>query len=381
MRIGFDAKRLYGNFTGLGNYSRSLLKNIGVQYPEHNYYLYTPRTPRAKPSPETDYFFHSADFHTYQSKAWLKSWWRSFAMTRQLKSDHIQLYHGLSHELPFRLRQAGIRSVVTIHDLIFKIYPQTYAAIDRKIYDLKFKDSCLRADRIVAISHNTKRDIVRFYGIDPHKIEVIYQSCDPLYYQLDDMQKIRSTDFIPSEYLLFVGSIQERKNLQLLIEAYQHLPSDAQIPVVVVGRGGKYQLEMKKRVQASGIEHLVFWMDTVTDNYHLRCLYQNARALVYPSLYEGFGLPVVEALLSKTPVITSNVSSLPEAGGPHSLYVDPHQPEELAQAIQKVLGNTALRKEMKAQGYTYAVTNFSPAIVTEQMMHLYENTLTDSHGK
>ena len=380
MRIGFDAKRLYGNFTGLGNYSRSLLKNIRTQYPEHDYHLYTPRV---KQSPETDCFFHSADYHTYQSKAWLKSWWRSFAITQQLQQDHIQLYHGLSHELPFRLRQAGIRSVVTIHDLIFKVYPRTYAAIDRKIYDFKFKDSCLRADRIVAISHSTKRDIIRFYGIESGKIEVVYQSCDPLYYQSDDVQAetIPLIDAIPKEYLLFVGSIQERKNLPLLIDAYRYLPSDTQIPLVVVGKGSKYQPEMKKRIQASGIEHLVFWMDTVTDNHHLRRLYQNAMALVYPSLYEGFGLPVVEALLSKTPVITSNVSSLLEAGGPHAVYVDPHQPEELAQAIQTVLGDTALRKEMKAQGYTYAVANFSPAVVTEQMMHLYENTLADRYGK
>lgn len=377
MRIGFDAKRLYGNFTGLGNYSRALLKNIRAQYPEHRYYLYTPRV---KPSPETDYFLHSADYHTYQSKAWLKSWWRSYTITQQLQQDKIELYHGLSHELPFRLQQAGIRSIVTIHDLIFKVYPQTYAAIDRKIYDLKFKDSCQRADRIVAISQSTKRDIIRFYDIHPDKVEVIYQSCDPLYYQPDDTEVIQP-NAVPQEYLLFVGGIQERKNLQLLIEAYQHLPSDEQIPLVVVGKGKKYKTEIEKRIRVSGIEHLVFWLNTVTDNHHLHRLYQNALALVYPSLYEGFGLPVVEALLSKTPVITSNVSSLPEAGGPHTIYVDPHQPEELAQAIQKVLHDSALCQEMKEKGYAYAVANFSPAVVTEQMMRLYENTLTNYYEK
>ena len=378
MRIGFDAKRLYGNFTGLGNYSRSLLKNISAQYPEHDYHLYTPRV---KQSPETDYFLHNADYCTYQSKACLKSWWRSYAIIQQLQRDKIQLYHGLSHELPFRLQQAGIRSVVTIHDLIFKVYPQTYSTVDRKIYDFKFKDSCQRADRIVAISHHTKRDIVRFYGIDPNKIEVVYQSCDPLYYLPEDTEAGQPVDAIPREYLLFVGSIQPRKNLALLIEAYRYLPSDAQIPLLVVGKGNKHKLEIKKRIQASGIAHLVFWLDTVADNHHLRRLYQNAMALVYPSLYEGFGLPVVEALLSKTPVITSNTSSLPEAGGPHAICINPHQPEELAQAIQKVLSDTALRKEMKAQGYAYAVANFSPAVVTEQMMRLYENTLADRHGR
>ena len=383
MRVGFDAKRLYGNFTGLGNYSRSLLAHLGTFYPEHEYCLYTPRI---KKSPETDYFLSNAHYRTYQSRAWLKAWWRSYSVVKQLQQDRIQLYHGLSHELPFRLHRTGIRSVVTIHDLIFKVYPHTYSAIDRKIYDFKFRDSCQRADRIVAISYNTKRDIVRFYGIDPSKIEVVYQSCDPLYYRSEEPtgeeHRGRSLlDTLPSEYLLFVGSIQERKNSRLLLASYQYLSSDERIPLVVVGKGGKYLQQMKALAQAQGIQNLVFWKDDVADNHQLRRLYQNATALVYPSLYEGFGLPVVEALLSKTPVITSNVSSLPEAGGPHSLYVDPSQPEELAHAIRKVLNEEALRQTMQEEGYAYALEHFAPEVVTQQMMQLYEKTLSEAHGK
>ena len=375
MRIGFDSKRLYCNFTGLGNYSRTLLKNLGEFYSDNEYYLYTPKVKR---TPETNFFLKNSDYHTYLSKALLKSFWRSYSIVDQLKKDNIKLYHGLSHELPINIHKSKIKSIVTIHDLIFKIYPKTYSAFDRKIYDLKFKYSCIRADRIIAISNSTKNDIIKFYDINPDKIDVIYQSCNPLYYnpkESEESNAVLQQYKIPNEYLLYVGSVEKRKNLKILIESYQHLQSDFKIPLVVVGKGKKYKKEIIELIKVKGMEKLVLWIDNLKNDHHLHSIYRNSMALICPSLYEGFGLPVVEALLSKTPVITSNVSSLPEAGGPHSIYIDPNNSDELADAIQKVLSNSELRENMKNKGYLYAIENFARNTVTKHVINSYKKTL------
>ncbi len=378
MKIGFDAKRLYCNSTGLGNYSRTLLKNLERFYPNHEYYLYSPKI---KNLPETPFFLARSGFNTYFPHSSLSFVWRSYGITERLKEDHIQLYHGLSNEIPRNIHQSGIKSLVTIHDLIFRIYPENYTLFDRTIYNMKAAYSCRYADKIVAISENTKKDIVNYYHTDPDKIEVIYQSCDPLYFresEKDEMAMLRKQYSIPDEYILSVGTVEKRKNLEIVIESYKYLPSNMKIPIVVVGRGKKYKKEILERIKYEKMEKYVIWIDNLREVSHLKSLYKHALVFVYPSVYEGFGLPVVEALLCRTPVITTNVSSLPEAGGPGSLYVDPHNPEELAFSIGKVLGSSLLQKKMADTGYSYAMKTFAPEITTRQMMELYHTLLSVS---
>lgn len=375
MNIGFDAKRLYSNFTGLGNYSRTLVKNLGLFFPENNYHLYTPKITQHV---ETDFFSNSPQFKTHLADTSFKSYWRSFGVTKQLKHHQIELFHGLSHELPFNIKQSKVKSIVTIHDLIFKVYPNTYSFFDRKMYDLKFKKSCENADRIIAISQNTKKDIVDFYNIDPLKIDVIYQSCQPIFFNTVD--EVAATDLLkqfnlPSDFLLFVGSIERRKNLELIIQAYEYLAPNHQLPLVIIGNGKAYKTEMLKLIEQKKLSSNIIWLHKLSSNQHLQYIYHKASALIYPSLYEGFGLPVAEALLCKTPVITSAVSCLPEAGGSHSLYINPHQPKELAHAIEQVLTQPSLVETMKTEGYRYASQTFSAKTVTNQLMECYKKTI------
>ena len=239
MKIGFDAKRLYCNFTGLGNYSRALVKNVQESFPGNDYHLYTPKI---KEREETSFYKHHASFVTHVPDISLKAHWRSYGVGKQLKKDGIDLYHGLSNEIPFTLKKNGVKSIVTIHDLIFKVYPKTYSLIDRNIYDLKFKKSCQLADKVIAISNSTKQDIIKYYGIDADKIEVIYQTCNPIFYnEATENDKVFKHYDIPSEYLLFVGSIETRKNLGLLLDAYQYLPVQERIPLVVIGGNRGYE--------------------------------------------------------------------------------------------------------------------------------------------
>lgn len=374
MKIGYDAKRLYGNFTGLGNYSRSLLINLQHYHPENDYYLYTPKI---KDSPYTHFFEQHPDYTTHQPNTRFKSWWRWCSMIKQLKKDQLDLYHGLSHEIPLNMQQTPIRTIVTIHDLIFNVYPNTYPPIDRWIFNLKCQHSCKTADRIIAISEHTKKDIIKFYGIQADKIDVVYQSCSPLFFEKEEAASIGNFQQfkIPSRYLLSVGTVERRKNLEIIIEAYAYLKKDFQLPLVIVGKGKKYKDKIKALIQKQGLSSMVYWIENLKDNRILKSLYQNAELLVYPSLYEGFGLPVAEALLCKTPVIAAKTSSLPEAGGPHSQYIAPHNAKAWAAAITNVLSDSSLREQMMSKGYTYATAHFSPKTTANQTIKTYQKTL------
>ncbi|HTN17284.1 MAG TPA: glycosyltransferase family 1 protein, partial [Chitinophagaceae bacterium] len=242
------------------------------------------------------------------------------------------------------------------------------------IYDRKFRYACQHADRIVAISENTKQDIVRLYGIDAAKVEVIYQTCNPLFYTLrsaEENNEVRRLLNLPPRFFLYVGSVEERKNLKLIIAAMQQLPERERIPLVIVGKGGAYKTACKQMIADLGLEPYFIWME-VQNNLHLQSLYQSAAALIYPSFYEGFGLPVAEALLSKTPVITAATSSLKEAGGPDSFYIDPADAATLTEAMLLIIQQDHSLPERCERGYAYAHRVFSPKTLTEQLMHLYQ---------
>lgn len=371
MKIGFDAKRLYCNFTGLGNHNRSTLSGLLRHYPEHEYHLYTPRIVE---NAETRYFLEHARVHTHQPGLLPGGLWRSFGIPGRLKADGVDLYHGLSNELPVNIASSGVKSVVTIMDLIFKVYPGTYNWIDRRIYDLKFSRAARQADAVVAISESTKRDLVRFYGIAEEKIEVIYPVINEVFFTEGKEEEALPFE-LPESYFLYVGSVIERKNLELVVEAYRLLPQSLRLPVLVVGNGRKYMAHIRELLHRHGLSEYFWWFRNLHDNNQLKQLYQRATALLYPSVYEGFGLPVVEAHLCRTPVITSNVSSLPEAAGPHAFTIDPHNAAELAAAIRFLLDNEAARGEMAGQSHAFAWRQFHPEKLTRQLMALYSKIL------
>ena len=372
MTLGFDAKRLFFNFTGLGNYSRDLVRNLNAFFPEHSLHLYSPKI---NDTDRTREFLYSLTYQVHRTKNPLKSYWRTFGMGKDLVRDQIDIYHGLSHELPFNFPKE-VKSVVTIHDLIFEKFPQQYAWADRQIYRKKFTHSCEIADRVVAISEATKKDLIEIYQVPEEKISVIYQSCAEIFYEKADeetQEKTRIKYKLPKDYLLYVGSIIERKNLLNIVKAIHLIPPDQQMPLVVVGEGKKYADKVKNYIHQNGLENLIHFLAQI-DFADLPAIYQMATLFIYPSLYEGFGIPVIEALASGTPVITSSVSSLPEAGGPDSHYVDPNSIEELKKALEDLPANQAHLTSMYKKGEDY-VKKFDREKVTREMVELYESLL------
>ncbi|MBX2845803.1 MAG: glycosyltransferase family 4 protein [Saprospiraceae bacterium] len=373
MKIGFDAKRLYNNFTGLGNYSRTLLAQLVLNFPEHEYYLYA-STPR--PQGRTEAFFDETAYRLRFSTTKPKAWWRSYGITKSIAKDQIDIFHGLSGELPF-FGKIRPKTIVTIHDLIFKHYPEQYGPINSAIYDAKAKHACKQADRVLAISESTKRDIVELYKIPEEKVTVIYQGCDDSFYQQHSAEKIVATQQrhqLPSEYLLYVGSIIERKKLLELVKAYEFIPESKKLPLVVLGNGGKYLKHVKQYiVERQAIRKWIHFKPKMPF-VDFPAIYQGATAFIYPSIYEGFGIPIVEALASKTPVISSSKSALMEAGGPHSIYVDEVNGRSLAQAIELVIDDEGLKAKMREKGLEH-IQQFEKNGLTRQLVNVYSALL------
>ena len=371
-RIGYDAKRLFNNFTGLGNYSRTLVHNLHAQFPDNQYFLYTPKI---ADKPVVAPFLSEKDYTTLIPDIPLKALWRSYTMVGQMQRDRLDIYHGLSHELPFGIPKS-IKTVVTIHDLIFKRYPNTYPWFDRQIYDFKFRRACHTADAIIAISESTKRDIVHYYGISPERIKVVYQTCSPQYFlpaNPDWVKEVIATHRLPSEYLLSVGTIEPRKNLKNIIAALALLPPSKRLPLVIVGKGaGAYRQAVEALVEQENLTKYIIWLDRLLDNSHLQAIYTGAQMLIYPSYYEGFGLPIAEAALCRTPVVAADTSSLREAGGEHSLYVDPDSPQAISGAILRILEERETRNFMQEAGHSYAMQKFEKSYVTERVFDIYK---------
>jgi glycosyltransferase involved in cell wall biosynthesis len=372
MRIGFDAKRAFLNNTGLGNYSRWLIKSLASFYPDNSYLLYTPKI---KTNSHYNFLNDYSNTQTITPKnKTLTSLWRSKGIVNDLQRDGIALYHGLSHELPYRIDRSGIASVVTVHDLIFKRFPQYFGRVSRAIYGAKLRYACRVADKIIAVSQHTKNDIVELLNISPKKIEVVYQGCDAAFKTpctQAQKQVVLKKYNITGDFVLSVGTIERRKNLLLIIKSLALVKQP--VKLVVIGRQTRYAEAVKKAIHRYRLTDRMIFLERV-DFAHLPAIYQSAKAFVYPSRYEGFGIPVLEALSSGTPVIAAKGSCLEEAGGPDSLYVDPDNEADLAEKINLLLADDALREKMITNGREYS-RNFDDDKLAAQLMAVYKNIL------
>lgn len=371
MKIGFDAKRAAQNRTGLGNYSRFIVRILSERYGENEYHLYIPKAARMPYLSEIP-TLPKLIKHFPKSALWqkLSSLWRVWGVTKDIKADNIDIYHGLSNELPLNIKRAGCKTVVTIHDVIFRHCPQYYHFIDRKIYDYKFRRACRLADRVIAVSEYTKREIIHYYGTPEEKIDVVYQGCDKAFAMpiaQPKLDEVRQKYGLPKEYLLYVGSIEERKNLLLVAKALKLMEKK---PIVIaVGKKTPYTDTINQYLEKEGLTQYFRFFHKVPFA-DLPSIYRMATAFVYPSRIEGFGIPILEALSSGVPAIACTGSCLEEAGGDHSIYVNPDDAEAMAKAIGRVMGDEDLRATMIAKGKEYA-QRFSDEKLSKELMEVY----------
>ena len=368
--IAFDAKRIVSNATGLGSYGRTLVNDLTALDASVQWRLYAPSAGRDDLRGQIVSRPNLA-FAYPRSSVWVKAFWRSRGIVSDLLRDGVQVYHGLSGELPLGIRRSGVKSVVTIHDLIFLRHPEYYHWPDTSIYAWKFRQTIGQADRIVAISECTKRDIVELGQVDPERIQVIYQSCATRFASVpssDDCAQVRSRYQLPARYVLSVGTIEQRKNMLLAVQALPLMPAD--VHLVVVGRATDYARQLTRFAEANGLMHRLHLLHGVPDS-HLPALYAQAEAFVYPSRYEGFGIPVIEAIRQGLPVVACTGSCLEEAGGPHCLYVSPDDPAALAHALGQMLRGASERERRIELSRQY-IRRFDGNQAAETFLQLYQ---------
>ena len=383
MIIGFDAKRIVRNATGLGSYSRTLINSLAAADADTRFILYAPDEghddlrQQIAEQPNVTFHIPQSTFHNIPLLGGLRgTLWRSHGIVKDLKRDHVNLFHGLSGELPRGLQRAGIPGLVTIHDLIFLRHPEYYNPIDVFLYRRKFHATLREAQRIVAISQCTKRDILAFSNFPEDRIDVIYQSCGTRFRQTatdDEQALVRRLYQLPKQYILSVGTIEPRKNALLAVQALLN-PALGNIHLVLLGRQTNYVskilLPFINKNQLTNRVHLL----SGVPNHHLPTIYQQALCFVYPSRYEGFGIPIIEAIQSRLPVVAATGSCLEEAGGPDSLYVHPDDADALAQAVSRSLPGAEGREERIQRSLQY-IQRFENNDIAQQMLALYQRCI------
>ncbi|MBI3941603.1 MAG: glycosyltransferase family 4 protein [Chloroflexi bacterium] len=289
----------------------------------------------------------------------------------------IDLFHATEHLLP---PLGKIPTVFTFHDAIYALFPAYHLPLNRLFLGLMMPRFLRRADAVIAVSESSKRDAVRLYRIAPDRIRVIYEGVDPLYRPVWDMAKLAEVCrkcALPSAFILFVGTIEPRKNLATLFEAYQQLRrAGYQQKLVVAGRQGWLHQSTFDRLKALGLEHEVIFAGYVASE-DLPALYSLATVFAFPSLYEGFGLPPLEAMACGCPVLSSNTSSLPEVCGQAALLVPPTDVQALAQALARMLDDPGLRGDLRARGLAQA-GRFTWERTARQTLEVYEYIATQT---
>ena len=345
MLIGIDASRTVTRQpTGTEHYARGLIRALLEQESEHRWRLYF-NTP-----PPKDLFSPSPCVE-WRVIPWPRMW-THLRLALELARHPPDVLCVPSHVLPLICPVPG---VVTVHDLGYRLYPEAHTRFDRWYLDWTTRRHTRVAAHLLADSEATKRDLVRHYGADPQRITVVYPGLDPLFRPVEDPRRlaaVRSRYGLAPVYIVHVGTLQPRKNLMRLLDACerlpQRLPASHPVPqLVLVGKRGWLAEPIVARVQAMGTR--VRWLGHVARE-DLPALLSGARALVMPSLYEGFGFPVLEAMACGTPVVASNASSLPEVAGDAALLIDPHDTEALSAALARVLTDPELCQVLRQRG-------------------------------
>lgn len=368
MNIGFEAKRVFHNRTGLGNYSRDVVQILSSHFPGDNFFLYNP-----KPSEQYKDVASPVNVHEVlpgtKFDRFFKNLWRQRRVQNEFRHNKIEVFHGLSGEVP-AITKKSVKVVVTVHDLIFIRYPKFYTRFDRVVHKMKVKRACKRADVVIAVSEQTRKDVVDFLHISPQKVRVIYQGCMDVFrrtYGQNEVEQTRIKFKLPPCFMLSVGTVEERKNILAVVKAIQGTDKH----LAIVGGETSYTHVVKAYIAQNEMESQVHFIENVSST-ELAMLYQSACLMIYPSLFEGFGIPIIESLYMKTPVITSKDGCFSEAGGPGALYVDPQNIEEIREAIVALLENRELHDKLAFQGYEY-VQRFNDTYIARELMQVYKS--------
>lgn len=299
--------------------------------------------------------------------------WEQTAWPLAAAGEKLDLLHSMAFVTPLLSR---IPTVITVFDLSFMHYPDSFPPLQRRYLQSQTARSCRKARRVITISESSRQDVHQIFQVPLDRIDVVYPGVDAQYRPLPDadLAEFRRREALPQHFLLHVGTLQPRKNIPILLEALARLRRPDLLLVLAGGKGWLYE-EIFAQVIALGLENQVRFTGYVADAA-LPLWYNAATVLLFPSVYEGFGLPVVEALACGTPVIAARSSSIPEAGGEAALYFNPHDSEALAAQLTAVLDDQDLAASMREKGLIQA-RRFSWQKAGEETARVYRRALSE----
>lgn len=348
MRIGIDATALPARPVGAGNYIIRLVRTLASLETEYEFVVFAQESGAALLDIRERDCFHLITLPDQSPARRLA--WEQVSFPGLVRRERLDLLHSLHYTRPIRLPCA---SVVTFHDMTFFLYPQLHTRAKRLFFPLAIRYSARYADGLISVSESTRQDAIRLAGVEPGKIFTVPLGVSEDFHPVSDpaaRSKIGERYHLPEDFILYVGLVEPRKNLPLLIKSYKTLAGRGiSLPLVIVGRLGWMYQEVLDLVEALGIKDAVQFAGYIPQE-DLPIVYNLASLFVYPSQYEGFGLPVLEAMACGVPVVATSVSSLPEVAGQAGLLVPPGDEAALAQAMQAVLTDPDVRRQLTEKG-------------------------------
>lgn len=375
MHIAIDG-RMGHTRVGMGVYVRGIVSNLGKIDKENEYFIILNKGKDDNFVPLQDNFHKIFTDITY-SDYLRRDLWEQVYLPYLLNKNRIDIYHGTNYSLPLF---ANVKKVLTIFDMISFLSPRWYKPLSRYRVQKLIHLSSRTADKIITGSENSKKDIIRILGIPEEKIKVIYIGIEEEYKIINDESKlnfVKAKYGISKKFILHVGSMNPRKNISRLIEAYSMLPFELldEYQLVLAGGKGWRSYEIFDKISKMGLNDQVVVTGFVEDD-DLPLLMNAADLLVFPSLYEGFGIPPLEAMACGTPVVASNTSSIPEVVGNAALLFDPYNVEEMSSSIYKVLTDEKLKNDLIQKGLEH-VKLFSWDKAVKETLKVYNEVYND----
>lgn len=369
MNIGVDARTLANELTGIGRYTYEVSKEL-IKFPNAKLSFYSP----ASLGPEIHSSLKTASVKSaFCRSRFSKMVWSQTQLPLLASGDQIDLFWGPTHRLP-RLLNSSIAQVVTIHDLVWKEASETMRPLSLMVERRLMPAAIKQADLVMVDSNSTAHGIAKYFPQFAHKVRVVYLG-------VSQLLNVASTLCLPSleitkPYFLFVGTIEPRKNLPRLLEAFSSLPKfyRDEFSLVIAGGGGWGEIDLEMLIQKNDLQDSVRLLGYIDDN-RLHNLYLHARFLVMPSLYEGFGLPLVEAMQYGTPILTSKAGSMPEIAGDAAMLIDPFEVDSIAKGLEKMLSDDAFIELLRSNALVRA-NHFSWEKCATQAMAVFNEAIS-----
>ena len=373
MRIGINGRFLVAKRTGVQRAAFNLIKTLVKVDVNNEYYLFTGEKEQDKPEWAQDNV-KVIPSRLREGEALRNHFWEQVTLPFLAKKFRVDILHSPANLAPLFYRGA---SIVHIHDLCFVVNPQWYSYSFHTAYNFLIPRLAKRASRIITNSNNSRNDLLQFCKLEPNKLALIYWAVDSIFSA--PSLSPSSINLPPNDYILYVGSLEPRKNIGILIDAYEKLRiACPKLETNLVIIGADNPLFANLRLRDSLFKKDILFKGFVSDK-DLREYYKNASVVAYPSLYEGFGLPPLEAMAAGVPVVTSNNSSLPEVVGDAAIMVNPYCSDELSNAIHRVISDKNLQTELRSKGRKRAKM-FNWHRVAREVLGVYHEVYDEAYG-